>query len=104
MNAVSILRDAIKLTVALAGFIYAALVLAAYEMEGAQYQPRVQFTKPARSSERLLIWTGVKVLDMLLRGGRLLLNQLFVASAEVGDWAVAKSSPAVQRKVRSRFL
>ena len=100
----SLFWDALKLLVALLGLVYAGLVFTAYELEGPRYQPRFQLTRPGRSGQRLLIWTGVKILNALLRVIWLMLNQLFAASAEVGEWAVAKSSPEVQRKVRSRFL
>lgn len=100
----SLLWDVVKLMASLLVLVYAILVYAAYEMEGARFQARFQLTKPARSGERLLIWTGVRVVDAVLRSMKAILNQLFAASAEVGEWAVEKSSPAVQRKVRSRFL
>ncbi|MGH9378301.1 MAG: hypothetical protein ACRD1I_05825 [Terriglobia bacterium] len=96
--------DVVKFLVALVGLVYAILVYTAYEIEGSRYQPRFQLTKPARSGERLLIWTGVRVLDAMIRFIGSALNQLFAASAEVGDWAVEKASPSVQRKVRSKFL
>lgn len=100
----SLLWDVVKLMAGILALIYAILVYAAYEMEGARFQPRFQLTKPGRSGERLLIWTGVRIVDAVLRSMKAILNQLFAASAEVGEWAVEKSSPAVQRKVRSRFL
>lgn len=93
-----------KLLVIVLGLIYAVLVYAAYDMEGSHYQAHLQLTKPARSGERLLIWTGVKIVDTAVRFAKSVLNQLFAASAEVGEWAVEKSSPSVQRKVRSKFL
>lgn len=99
-----LLWDAVKFLVALVGLVYTVLVYTTYEIEGPRYQARLQLTKPARSGERLLIWTGVKAVDVLLRFGRSVLNQLFAASAEVGEWAVEKSGPSVQRKVRSKFL
>ena len=96
--------DGLKLLVALAVLIYAALIVSAYEIEGKHYQPRFQLTKPARSGETLLIWTGVRILDVIVRASRAALNQMFAASADVGDWVVGKSSPSVQRRVRSKFL
>ena len=100
----SLLWDVVKLMASLLVLVYAILVYAAYEMEGARFQARFQLTKPARSGERLLIWTGVRIIDVVLRFSKSIVNQLFAASAEVGEWAVEKSSPAIQRKVRSRFL
>lgn len=99
-----LLWDVVKLMAGILALIYAILVYAAYEMEGARYQARLQLTRPARSGERLLIWTGVRIIDVVLRFSKSIVNQLFAASAEVGEWAVEKSSPAIQRKVRSRFL
>lgn len=99
-----IVLAAVKALVVLAGLIYAGLVITAYEIEGPNYRPRLQWAKPARSGERLLVWTGVKLLHALIRFSKTFFNQLVVASGDVGDWVVDRSSPAVQRKVRSRFL
>ncbi|MGH9396595.1 MAG: hypothetical protein ACRD18_07065 [Terriglobia bacterium] len=94
----------LKVLLVVLALIYAGLVLTAYGIEGSRYQPRVQISKPARSGERLLVWTGVKLLDGVLRVSRSVFNQLFTASAEIGEWVVDRSSPTLQRKVRSRFL
>ncbi|MGH9469672.1 MAG: hypothetical protein ACRD1N_04930 [Terriglobia bacterium] len=99
-----LVRDAVKLLVVLLGLAYGGLVLAGYMAEGARYQPKFHLDEPARSGERLLVWTGIKVLDAVLRVMRSMLNQLFMASAEVGFWFIDKSGPRIQRKVRSRFI
>lgn len=96
--------DVLKLLVVMLGCLYAALVLAGYITEGPHFQPRLNLSEPARSGERLLIWTGIKILDAAFRIARSTLNQLFTASAEVASWFIDKSSPTVQRKVRSRFI
>ncbi len=96
--------DLVKLGVVMLGFLYAGLVLAGYITEGPRFQPRLNLSAPARSGERLLIWTGIKILDWACRIARSTLDELFTASAEVASWCVDKSSPAVQRKVRSRFI
>lgn len=94
----------IKALIALAVLVYAGLVLTAYAMEGPHYKPRLQLTRPARSGERLMVWTGVRILDATVRLSKSLLNQLFTASADVGDWFVDRSSTSVKRNVRRRFL
>jgi hypothetical protein len=99
-----VLWDSVKVLIALLALIYAGLVLTGYTSEGPRYQPRLSWAEPGRSSERLLIWTGIKVLDGLLRILRSMLNQLFMASADIGLWFVDKSTSEVQRKVRSKFL
>lgn len=99
-----IVLAAVKLLLVFAGLIYAGLVVTAYEIEGPHYRPRIQLAKPARSGERLLVWAGVKLLHTLIRFSRSVFNELVVASGDVGSWVVDRSSPSVQRKVRSRFL
>ncbi|HLI33907.1 MAG TPA: hypothetical protein VKW70_02590 [Terriglobia bacterium] len=99
-----ILSDAMKLLVVILGLIYAGLVFTGYITEGPHYQPRLHWTEPARSGERLLVWTGIKILHAFLRLFRSACNQLFTASAEVGLWVVDKSGRDIQRKVHSRFL
>lgn len=94
----------LKLLLVFAGLIYAGLVLTAYGIEGPHYRPRIQLAKPARSGERLLVWTGVKLLDAAIRFSKSVFNELVMASGDVGNWVVDRSSPSVQRKVRSRFL
>lgn len=99
-----VIRDAAKLLVIVLALIYGGLVIAGYITEGPRYQPRFHLDEPARSGERLLLWTGIKVLDAVLRFLRSLMNQLFTASAEVGFWFIDKSGPKLQRKVRNRFI
>jgi len=96
--------DAVKLLFLVLGLVYAALVFAGYVTEGPHYHPRFHLAEPARSGERLLIWTGIKILDAAIHLFRSILNQLLTASSEVGFWVVNKSGPKVQREVRSRFL
>lgn len=99
-----IVWDSLKLLVGLLGLLYAALVLTSYVTEGPHYQPRLRLAEPLRSGERLLVWTGIKVMEGLLKLFRSIFDQLFAASAEVGFWVVDKSGPKAQRKVRSKFL
>jgi hypothetical protein len=97
-------KDSVKLLVALLGLLYFGLVLTAYATEGLHYKPRLRWTEPARSGERLLVWTGVKLLEAFLSLTRSMFNQLFEASAEIGLWVTDRSGTEVRRKVRSKFL
>lgn len=97
-------REGVTAVAVILALLYVGLVLMAYATEGLHYQPRLHWTEPARSGERLLVWTGVKLLDGFLRAMRSFFNQLFTASAEVGLWFVDRSGPEVRRRVRSRFL
>jgi hypothetical protein len=100
----NLLRDTVRVLVGVLVLLYAGLVLMAYATEGVHYQPRFRWTEPARSGERLLVWTGVKLLDAFLRLTRSMFNQLFMASAEIGLWLTDRSGNEVRRKVRSKFL
>ncbi|HTV56865.1 MAG TPA: hypothetical protein VMI06_18375 [Terriglobia bacterium] len=100
----TVVRDSVKVLVGALLLLYTGLVLTAYATEGLRYQPRFRWTEPARSGERLLVWTGVKLLDGFLRLTRSMFNQLFLASAEIGLWLTDRSGNEVRRKVRSRFL
>jgi hypothetical protein len=99
-----VLWYSLKAMVAMLALIYLGLVFMGYASEGRYYQPRFHWSEPARSGERLLVWTGIRVFDVFLRIGRSMLDQLFTASAEVGLWVIDRSSAEVQRKVRSKFL
>jgi hypothetical protein len=86
-----------------AGAIYAALVLTWYNTDGPNYRVGFDHREPVRSAKLLLVWLGVKILDVCLRSARALWEALLEASAEVGEWLMRRS-PAVQATVRSRFL
>jgi hypothetical protein len=100
----AVIRDSVRVLVAVLVLLYAGLVLTAYLTEGLRYQPRFRWSEPARSGERLLVWTGVKLLDGFMRLTRSMFNQLFLASAEIGLWLTDRSGNEVRRKVRSKFL
>lgn len=100
----SLISLALRLLVVTAGLVYAGLVLTGYVTEGPHYQPRLRLAEPARSGERLLVWWGIKLVDFTLRFMRWILEILYDASAEVGRWAVKKSNPETQNRIRTRFL
>lgn len=95
---------AVKIAIAAIGLIYVGLVLTSYSLEGRRFQPRIKLTEPARSGERLLIWSGVKLMDLLIRSGQAFARMLYDASAEVMTWVIDNSNPVIRQKVRSRFL
>jgi hypothetical protein len=86
-----------------AGILYAGMVLMTYFADGPYYRLSFDLRDPTRSVVNLLVWLGVKVLQVGLRFARAILNILLEASAEVGEWFMRRS-PAVQESVRSRFL
>jgi hypothetical protein len=94
----------VKIAIAAIGLIYAGMVLTRYSLEGRRYQARLKLSEPTRSGERLLIWSGVQLIDLMVRAGRALADVLYDASAEVMNWVLDNSSQGIRHKVRSRFL
>ena len=104
ITAQAVLWVFVKLLVAAGALLYVGLVLTAYVTEGTHYRPRLHWSEPMRSGERLLVWAGVKLLVAFLRLMRSVFNQLFQASAEIGIWLTDRSGTEVRRRVRSKFL
>ena len=89
--------------VAAAAALYVGVVLVSYGTAGPRYRLNLNLREPARSTQQLVVWLGVKVLEGCIRIAKSILNTLLEASAEVGEWLIRRS-PAVQESVRSRFL
>jgi len=83
--------------------LYAGVVLVSYRSAGPRYRLNLNLREPARSTQQLGVWLGVKVLWACVRVAKSTLNNLLEASAEVGEWLMRRS-PTVQESVRSRFL
>jgi hypothetical protein len=93
----------LKLVAIAAGAIYAGMVLMRYRTDGPHYRLSFELRDPVRSVEHLVIWLGVKVLEVCVWFTRDILNMLLEASAEVGEWFIRRSL-ILQESVRSRFL
>ena len=100
----TVLWYGVKIAIAAVGLIYAGLVLTNYSLEGRHYQPRLRFSEPARSGERLLVWWGIKLVGFLVWSGRAIADMLYDTSGELMSWVIDNSSPEIRQKVRSRFL
>jgi hypothetical protein len=94
----------LKLFVVFAILVYAGVVLTEYAIDREYYQPRLDIWHPVGSALQMFLWAGVKILHLFLVLGRLLLDQLFAASADVATWTVERCAPELQRKVHERFL
>ncbi len=99
-----LLADTVRIVVLGLVAIYAVLVLMALRMEGTKVHPRLDWSDPARSLERLLIWAGVKVVAVAGQALKWCLAALVEASAEFGEWIVGLRGPDAQARFRSRFL
>jgi hypothetical protein len=54
--------------------------------------------------ERLLVRIGVRALSAFLYAAGVLLDPLFEASAEIGEWFTNLGSAEIQARYRSRFI
>lgn len=86
-----------------AGAVYAGMVLMRFRMGRPHYRLSFELRDPGRSVQNLVVWLGVKVLEGCLRFASSISTILLEASAEVGEWYMRRS-PAVQQRIRSRFL
>jgi len=83
--------------------LYVGVVLVSYRTAGPRYRLNLNLRDPARSTQQLGVWIGVKLLWAGVRITKSTLNNLLEASAEVGEWFMRRN-PTVQENIRSRFL
>lgn len=55
-------------------------------------------------AKRQLVSQGVRFAAWALRVGEFLLDPLFEASAEVGEWFTDHASPQIRSSIKSRFI
>ncbi len=84
--------------------VYLGLVLMIYATDGPRYRARFDPQSPFRSVERLLLWLGVKILAAVIQALKAATNIFAEASAEVGEWFMARRSPEAQAEFRSHVL
>ena len=86
----SIFGGLLELAVLAGAAVYAGLVLTNYRLAEARVRPRIDLHDPARSAERLAVWLGVEALTLGVRVGTPIFGMLSDASADVGDWFLAR--------------
>ena len=87
-----------------AAIFYIGLVILGYATEGPHYQIKFDLADPIRSTERLLVGIGVRALAASLHVAGVILDPLFEASAEIGEWFTKLGSAETQARYRSRFI
>lgn len=100
----AVTMEAINDLLVLLGMVYLVLVGLGYATEGPHYQLRFDVRHPIITARRLLVGLGVRLAARLLRVAKLLLDPLFEASAEVGDWVADHASPETRSRILSRFI
>lgn len=96
--------EAINFVFASLAMAYLVLVFLGYATEGAHYQIRLDVRRPVLTAKRLLVGLGVRLAAWMLRLAQSLLNPLFKASADVGDWFTDHASQQTSDRIRSRFI
>ena len=96
--------EAINVILASLAMAYLVLVFLGYVTEGGHYAIRLDARRPVMTAKRLLVGMGVRFAAQTLRIGQRVLDPLFEASAEVGDWFADHSSQEVRDRIRSRFI
>lgn len=85
-----IFGELLNVTLVLTGAAYARKVLVNFMRSGERYQPVVDPDHPFRSAGQLLVGAGVFLIAALVTVARPIVAMLAEASAEVGEWALAK--------------
>ena len=80
-----------------AGVLFLRQIALAYRTEGPSYPDRNR-GYAVRSTALLLAWPGARGLAGALRVGRALLETLYEASADLGEWYVSRRGLDVESK------
>ena len=95
-----LLWGVVRMCAVAAGVLYAGRVLMTYARTGGHFQPELDRNDRLATARQLLLWAGVKATGAIARLARPLVNMLAEASAEVGEWALARH--ASQHALRPR--
>jgi hypothetical protein len=94
-GSVGLFAEVLKIGLALGGILYAGEVLLSFLRSGERFEPAVDPERPFRSAGHLLIGAGVLLAAALVTLGQPIVEMLAEASAEVGEWALAKRKSQV---------
>jgi len=89
--------------VVLAGVVSAGLLVHLHAAEEPSSPVSVDLRSPLRSAKGLLVGLGLRIVGVCLRAVKSTLEQLYEASADVGEWFFSHTNPGVQDRFRSGF-
>jgi hypothetical protein len=90
----------LKIGLASVGLLYAVQVIGGYAKFGEHDRPEFDPTHIIESVEQLIIWVGVTSIRLSVRLSRPLLGLLTEASADVGEWALARHTAGLSARER----
>ena len=97
-GAQELISGLVRMGLVAAGVFYAVQVLIAYAKHESLQRPAFDRNDRLQSAGDLLVWAGVLTVWTVGRLARPLVNMLSEASAEVGEWAIARRHfPAATR-------
>jgi hypothetical protein len=82
----------LKLILAEMAVLYAVLVLSILRSEGPHFKLRFDLRDPAHSSQRFLVWLGVRTAGAIVPVLKASLDILEDTSADVGEWVLHRRS------------
>jgi hypothetical protein len=92
----------LDMSLLVAGVLYVVEVLIAYFRPGPRQRPEIDPSQAFRSGSRWFIWAGVMSLDFLVMLSRPMVNILSEASADVGEWAIARHQSRISTHLRGQ--
>jgi hypothetical protein len=95
-----VVRGAMKIGLAGLGLLYAIEVIRMYAKAGEHERPAFDPAEVIESTERLLIWVGVILIRVSIRISRPVLDVLSEASADLGEWALARHAAGAPSRGR----
>ena len=95
--------NGVNLLIVGAVLFYVGLVTVVYLTGGLQHALPFNWRDPARATETLLIWVGVKAMSVIVRVAKPAYEMFTDASAELGELLLGQRSAKVEAAVWSRF-
>jgi hypothetical protein len=78
------------------------LIVVTYRTAGPSLSLRVVRSHPVRSTTIFLAWLGALSVSSLWRAGKVFLDELYEASADLGEWYVTRRGATFDPQSRSR--
>ena len=89
----NLFRELFMLALLAGTAFYAGLVVVSYRTVSPKTLPRENWRDPVHFAEEWAIWLGVFALSVMVRVGAPVFGMLSEASADVGEWVLARRRP-----------
>ncbi len=96
-----VFRVVSMLALTVVGVFFLRRIVMTYRADGPSLSLRVVRNHPVRSTTLFLAWLGGVSLSALWRAGKAFLEELYEASADLGEWYVARRGLSIDLQSRS---